>query len=257
MPKLANWVKESVSGTPGTGTISLGGAVTGFCRFQDQFTTGDVVKYVIEDGDNKESGLGTLTTGTPWTLARTVVQETINSGTFDNTSPSALSLTSSAIVGIAGSADTTGIVVGRGYASINTVVTCSTAIPYDDTIPQNTEGTEVITLAYVRKFSDSILQVQSGFWGTPNGSGMVVVGALFQDTTASALEITAFSGDVIEANNGTVYTELVSGAVGSTTFKLRVGGQSGTFYVNAGAGTSSRYYGGAGKAYIKVTEIRQ
>ena len=117
MPKLADWVKETVSGTPGTGTITLGGAVTGFCRFQDNFTTGDKVYYSIEDGNNREEGYGTLTTGSPWTLARTTILRTISAGTFDNTTPSALSLTSSAIVGIAAAADTIGIVVGTGFAS--------------------------------------------------------------------------------------------------------------------------------------------
>lgn len=70
--KLADRVKET-STTTGTGTYSLAGAVTGFQAFSDAFATTDVVYYCAEDGANWEVGEGTLTTGTPWTLARTTI----------------------------------------------------------------------------------------------------------------------------------------------------------------------------------------
>ncbi len=100
--ELANWIRESTA-TTGTGTITLGGAETGFVSFEDHpdISSGDTVHYYIEDGNNKEYGIGTLTSGASWTLARTTVKETLVSGTFDNTSPTAISLSGSALVGIA------------------------------------------------------------------------------------------------------------------------------------------------------------
>lgn len=93
---LANWVKQATA-TTGTGTITLGAAETGYVAFGDQFADGDVVYYTIEDGNNRESGIGTYTaTGT--TLSRDTVLETLVSGTFDNTSPTAITLSGSAIV---------------------------------------------------------------------------------------------------------------------------------------------------------------
>jgi hypothetical protein len=73
--------------TTGTGTITLGSAVTGFQTFADAgITNGMTVRYVIENGDNFEIGSGTYTaSGT--TLSRTV-SESSNSNNALNLSGS-------------------------------------------------------------------------------------------------------------------------------------------------------------------------
>ena len=95
MVTLVNRAKMSTS-TTGTGTITLGSAETGYQSFADAgVADGDVVRYVIEDGDDWEIGSGTYTaTGT--TLTRTVDES--------SNADAALNLTGSAVVFITAAA---------------------------------------------------------------------------------------------------------------------------------------------------------
>jgi len=88
MVKLVNRAKVSTSST-GTGTITLGSAVSGYQTFGDAgVADGETVRYVIEDGTAWEIGTGTYTaSGT--TLSRTVT-ESSNSDAAINLSGSAV-----------------------------------------------------------------------------------------------------------------------------------------------------------------------
>lgn len=96
MAILKNRAKMSTS-TTGTGTITLGSAETGYQTFADAgVVNADVVRYVIEDGNNWEIGTGTYTaSGT--TLSRTVTES--------SSSGAAISLTGSATVFITATAE--------------------------------------------------------------------------------------------------------------------------------------------------------
>lgn len=87
--KLFNLARMTTA-TTGTGTITLGSAVTGYLSFADAgISNGDVVSYAIKDGGNSEIGTGTYaSSGT--TLTRTVTKST--------NSNSAISLSGSAEV---------------------------------------------------------------------------------------------------------------------------------------------------------------
>lgn len=104
MPILVNRAKMATS-TTGTGTITLGSAEAGYQTFADAgVSDGDVVRYVIEDGDNWEIGNGTYTaSGT--TLSRSVVES--------NNSDAAINLSGNAVVFVSA---TENDVVGRPFA---------------------------------------------------------------------------------------------------------------------------------------------
>ncbi|MFT9359531.1 hypothetical protein [Acetobacter okinawensis] len=72
IPQVADLVLESAN-APGTGAFILGGAPDGRQTFADAFPAGGEVYYYASDGTQTEWGIGTLTLGSPNTLARTTV----------------------------------------------------------------------------------------------------------------------------------------------------------------------------------------
>jgi hypothetical protein len=78
---LGNWVKETTA-TTGTGNITLAGAATGFASFDSQWPNATLryFSYIIESGNNRELGIGHLTSST--TLVRDKVLATLVSGAY-------------------------------------------------------------------------------------------------------------------------------------------------------------------------------
>jgi len=121
---LGNRAKMSTS-TTGTGTITLGSAVSGFQTFADAgITNGQTVRYAIDDGANFEIGSGTYTSsGT--TITRSVTES--------SNSDSAISLSGSAEVFIA--ATVADLYINDGASTLTTtgVITGGTLEATTDT----------------------------------------------------------------------------------------------------------------------------
>jgi hypothetical protein len=80
---FADRVKETTT-TTGTGTVNLGGAASGFIDFDAVMANGDICYYCIALGTEWEVGIGTFTSGSPDTLARTRVLSSSNSNSAVN-----------------------------------------------------------------------------------------------------------------------------------------------------------------------------
>ena len=145
-----------------------------------------------------------------------------------------------------------GKVLGHAYTSTSAMLTTTSIIPADDTVPQNTEGAELLTLAYTPKSATSKLTIEVGTSSGTNSNNSIILG-LFKDSDVSALA-TAFEwvAGGVTANLNTIYEE-VSGSTTARTYKLRVGGSvSATITVNGSGG--SRWFGGVAQTFIKITE---
>lgn len=136
-----------------------------------------------------------------------------------------------------------------------TTITAS-AIPFDDTIPQNTEGTELFTLAITPKATTNLLQIEVVLPLHTTGANATVVAALFRDTGADAL---AAAYHMVSDSATTWGTNLVlrhrvaAGSTSATTFKVRLGTSGGSLYVNGNA--AGRRLGGIVAARFNITEI--
>lgn len=82
---VADRVQETTA-APGTGTVNLGGAVTGYQTFVSGIGNGNSTYYTIADqgGANWEVGIGTVTDASPDTLSRDTVISSSNGGSLVN-----------------------------------------------------------------------------------------------------------------------------------------------------------------------------
>lgn len=148
-----------------------------------------------------------------------------------------------------------GVPVQVVVTKFTAVATGTTTIPGDNTIPQNTEGTEFMTQIITPKSATNILVIECTAF-VSHSAAVSVVGAIFQDTTANAL-----AAGVIRNTVGTEYNTLiakhtmVAGTASATTFKFRAGGDSaGILTFNGVAGAA--IFGGITLATMQVTEYK-
>lgn len=134
------------------------------------------------------------------------------------------------------------------------VATGTTTIPADDTIPQNTEGTEFMTLAITPTSASNKLLIQVSFVASYSVTAGIQV-VLFQDSTANGLaQHGSYASSVGSLVSITFSHYMTAGTTSATTFKVRAGaGAAGTITFNGSSG--ARFYGGALASSIIITEI--
>jgi hypothetical protein len=142
-------------------------------------------------------------------------------------------------------------------SEVDTVVVCDTSMPCDDTVPQNTEGTEVATKAITPANASSVLEITYLLTGSATGT-MFLGAAVFKDSDASALVGSVSMEQLTGANQKAQMSWTFRVAAGNTsarTYKLRAGPHNDqTFYVN-GDSAGARLLGGNAKAQIIIREV--
>lgn len=164
-------------------------------------------------------------------------------------------------IATAGAVENTAVMLGMPVQVVSTtsnaVTTGTGTIPSDDTIPQNTEGNEFMTLAITPKSATNILVIEVNAMLSSNiGAFTLLIGALFQDTTANALAAAA-----TDSAGSSVYKMLplrhtmVAGTTSATTFKFRAGSSAaGTTTFNGVGG--ARRFGDIVKSSVVITEYK-
>jgi hypothetical protein len=152
----------------------------------------------------------------------------------------------------------TGDIVQTKWKSIAGHAAITTQLPYDDTIPQNTEGDEVLTLAITPTSSVNILEITSSVIAllSAGGGHDACSLALFQDTTAGALAATSSVIYESRPSQVSLFHKMLAGTTSATTFKIRAGTiiLSADLYINAYDSTT-RVFGGVATTNLKITEI--
>ena len=135
------------------------------------------------------------------------------------------------------------------------VATGTTLIPFDDTIPQITEGNEYMTLAITPTSATNKLEIKVSATVMSTAAGWYTA-ALFQDATTNALAANYTWYDAGSTGGMVSFIHyMTTGTTSSTTFRIRAGcHQAGTMTFNGSAG--ARRMGGVNSSSITITEIK-
>ena len=240
-----------------------------------------VGNYVHVTGTTTITGLGTIQAGT-WRLVRFTGALTFTHNGTSLILPTAANITTAAddhalmislgsgnwicanyarksgipLVAFTAATAPAGTVLQVVNTQTGAVATGTTQMVDDDTVPQNTEGNALSALDTTITPSNSsnklkiTVVVQGG-----ESSNQVVVTALYQDSTASALAAMRLNGG---AGIGTlcVFTHyMTAGTTSPTTFKIRAGlCGAGTYTFNGEA--SARKLGGVMASSVTIEEIK-
>lgn len=137
-------------------------------------------------------------------------------------------------------------------------------IPYDNTIPQSSEGVQLFSQAFTAKSTSSTLyfDFQVNVCAT---AAAHAAAALFATDSANA--IAAFTADPIDTGGAagpvnplTGHFSMTSTATSARTFSLRVGASTtatsnDTLHINGDASAGAGIFGGTMYSYLRITEV--
>ena len=133
------------------------------------------------------------------------------------------------------------------------VATGTTTTPYDDTIPQNTEGTQFLSLAITPTSATNILVIEvSAIYSSDTARNVTT--ALFQDSTANALAASIAFAGVQLPETPTFNYRMTAGTTSATTFKVRIG-PDGAATITFNGVLGARKMGGVLSSSITITEV--
>lgn len=139
------------------------------------------------------------------------------------------------------------------YSEYSAYSSGTTVWVFDDTIPQNTEGTEFMTVTITPTSTSNYLLIEVNAF-LLGATAMLIGGGIFRDSIADAIA----AGYIYSAaaNGGGMMTlqyRMQAPSTSAITFKFRAGPNGSTLYFNGYSG--ARVFGGITKSTFTVTEI--
>lgn len=146
-----------------------------------------------------------------------------------------------------------GSVVNSVSSQNSTRTTLAATIPTDNTIPQIGEGTEVQTATLTASSATNKIRLRWSGIVSNSGVGNVVV-ALFKDSGANAIAASVVTiPTALYLSQAFLETEISAGDTSAHTYRVRIGPDTGTGYVN---GNSGGMVGGILTSSLVVEEIK-
>lgn len=147
-----------------------------------------------------------------------------------------------------------GSIVGSARAVYTTYTALTAIIPHDNTIPQPTEGTQILSTSLTPQHAENRVRVRFSGFGCASGN-IPIVAFLSTDGGAAVQAVSAHGKDTGQTQHIGFEFEYVPGDTEPHTYSVRIGpGTSGNVRMN---GTSTaRLFGGVAASTLTVEEIQ-
>ncbi|OKH89208.1 virulence factor Pgp3 [Thalassospira sp. TSL5-1] len=135
-------------------------------------------------------------------------------------------------------------------------VTCAERIILDDSVPQISEGTEILNTTITPRAIGSKIEIEARCWGSQNNNDWVVA-AIFQDSSANAI---ASGADFVSQGGAGFNIHLrciiTTSSLSPIEISLRLG-PHGPYVATVNGRDGGRLLGGAGISSLRVREVLQ
>lgn len=149
-----------------------------------------------------------------------------------------------------------GSVIQAANYTTGAMATGTALIPWDDTIPQITEGTEFMSLAFTPKKANSLLRVDVTILLASSTTVNGLIAAIFRDSTGGAIGASYSEIYATSMMSQTLTSFIPANATSLTTLRVRAGASTAATVTFNGQ-ASARKFGGVASSSITITEIAQ
>lgn len=152
-----------------------------------------------------------------------------------------------------------GLVVGRAYDENNTYNDSGLTVPADDSIPQVSEGLEILSASITAKHADNVIRIEVNVTAAMSNGAATSCIHLHKDGAANAVAACfinhSISGEADGRNHPHVHHlvhEEVAGDTSAHTWSVLAGASAGNIRINGG---TARIGGGVMKSTLAITEF--